>query len=227
MNFVERASSFSLPELSWSSGAAAASRAAEEATSMLPMSISSSLGLQTRSQSADADAEAATGESDWTIAGAPCSLCASLSLKERMIGFAICWAVGVLLEYAAFAHWHHVLGGSPERFAILYTLGNVLNLSATFFLVGPQRQFQAMFKPARRSAAIVYLLCMILTLVSVAIRWRDWNLQFTGAIVTFTLVALQTCAIFWYGLTYIPFGRSLFMRGVRWLRGWCFDAAST
>merc|ERR1712232_111423 len=106
------------------------------------------------------------------------------------------------------------VAGNAATFAGLYTFGNIVNLCATLFLVGPQRQCQAMWKPVRRLSAVVYITCMILTLVSVWIRWRDWNMKFTGAFVTFACVGLQSAAIFWYAVSYIPFGQSLVSRAL-------------
>ncbi len=53
----------------------------------------------------------------------------------------------------------------PVTFAILYTIGNIISLSSTAFLVGPVKQLKNMFAQKRIIATIVFLSAMILTLV--------------------------------------------------------------
>jgi hypothetical protein len=53
----------------------------------------------------------------------------------------------------------------PVTFAILYTIGNIVSLSSTAFLVGPVKQLKNMFAQKRIIATIVFLSAMILTLV--------------------------------------------------------------
>jgi len=232
---VERASSLAsslpsvqLPTLSWDSGSGSGGGGggrgggadAEASSGLIPMPISISWGGSTATADGQSGTEDRVSEADWGIAGAPCGLCASLSFKERITGFLLCSGIGIFLELAAFGSWSAMMTGQMQRFVIPYTFGNVFNLGATLFLVGPYRQCTAMWKPVRRAAAALYLICMFLTLVCVWIRWRDYNLHFLGALLTFLCVSLQSAAIFWYALSYVPYGRALFARWARWLRGW-------
>ena len=50
------------------------------------------------------------------------------------------------------------------RWAVLYTLGNIVSLASTFFLIGPMRQVRQMSKPTRYIAAIIYVLSLAGTL---------------------------------------------------------------
>ena len=63
----------------------------------------------------------------------------------------------------------------PTKFAILYTMGNVLSLGSTGFLVGFMNQLKNMFKGTRLVATCVYLGAMIMTLVA-ACYWKSFGL---------------------------------------------------
>jgi hypothetical protein len=71
---------------------------------------------------------------------------------------------------------------------------------STMFLVGPMNQFKRMFDKVRIVAAIMYLSLIGLTLFF-AFRGRT----------TLALVCsiLQMLALLWYGLSYIPYARTL------------------
>jgi hypothetical protein len=90
-------------------------------------------------------------------------------------GFGACLVVGLILSLCSFLTFGH-----PPRFAVIvrlfdlsfflfffyltvclfffqYTLGNLVSLCGTFFLVGPFRQLKLMVKPTRWIAAVIYL----------------------------------------------------------------------
>lgn len=71
---------------------------------------------------------------------------------------------------------------------------------STMFLVGPMSQCKRMFDKKRIVAAIVYLLLIGLTLFF-AFRRRT----------TVALICsiLQMVALLWYGLSYIPYARTM------------------
>lgn len=54
-------------------------------------------------------------------------------------------------------------------FATLYTLGNVIALAGTGFLMGFRRQCKSMFKKVRVVATIMFLGCLVMTVVSAMI----------------------------------------------------------
>lgn len=106
-------------------------------------------------------------------------------------------------------------GSKIRGFVILYSLGNIVALCryhiskgefslchacSTMFLVGPMNQFKRMFDKVRIVAAIVYLSLIGLTLFF-AFRKRT----------TLALVCsiFQMLALLWYGLSYIPYARTL------------------
>ncbi|KAF4720878.1 hypothetical protein FOZ63_030156 [Perkinsus olseni] len=130
------------------------------------------------------------------------SLFPSLTIKQRVIGWACCFTAGVLISIGSFGSFTLLLLGRPTRFALAYTIGNVLQLLSTMFLVGPVRQFKNMFKDNRAIAAAVYLLAMFSTLYT-CIRSPHRRVLILIAVI------VQFLAILWYALTYIPYGRQM------------------
>ncbi|KYQ88985.1 hypothetical protein DLAC_10199 [Tieghemostelium lacteum] len=118
----------------------------------------------------------------------------SLTFTQRIIGFCICAGLGVLFAFLAF-----IFILSPSSFAFLYTVGNILMLVATGFVVGPMKQIKSMVQPTRLICAIVFVLSMILTLVGVFYGW--------SFIIIIFLIIFQICALLYYIFSYIPYGR--------------------
>ena len=77
----------------------------------------------------------------------------------------------------------------------MYSLG-------TGFIVGPRRQLKYMTSPTRWGAALVFVLAMAATLVSA--------LVVKEAILVLACIVVQFLAMFWYALSYIPYGRRMF-----------------
>ena len=103
--------------------------------------------------------------------------------------------------------------------AINYTLGNIIALGSTAFLVGPARQLKRMTHPTRWGAALVYVLAIAATLVCALVLPHvapKMPTSMDGALVIACIV-VQFLAMFWYGLSYIPYGR-------RMLRACCVSA---
>lgn len=118
-----------------------------------------------------------------------------------MYGFVICFSAGILLSLSSMFSFTKLILGYPRDFAIKYTIGNILAICSTGFLVGPGRQLRNMTAANRWIAALMYLVAMIMTLVSA------FKIQI--AVVTVLFIALQFCAMVWYCLSYIPFGRQM------------------
>ena len=131
-------------------------------------------------------------------------LCPSLTFRQRLFGFALCFCVGVTLSVTSLFSFSQLLLGHPMPFAIKYTVGNVLSLVSMCFLVGPRRQLRNMTSSTRWIAALIYLVAMALTLVSCFV-FRDRG----GALIVLVCIVVQGCAMGWYALSYIPFGRKL------------------
>ena len=133
--------------------------------------------------------------------------CPSLTVKQRFYGFIGCFIFGLICSFLS-------IGGillaflKPYKFAILYSLGNLSSLGSTLFLVGPASQLKRMFKETRICATIVFLLSLFGTLAFVFIvdleNKKPWH-----KLAIFGLIGLQFCSLFWYTLSYIPFGRKI------------------
>ena len=95
----------------------------------------------------------------------------------------------------------------PTRFALLYTIGNVLAILSTMFLWGPINQVKDMFKKNRWIATCIYLGAMGLTLYA-ALGTKN---------VGFVLICIiiQFFAMLWYSLSYIPFARKAVKKCLR------------
>ena len=124
----------------------------------------------------------------------------SLSRTTRLYLFGICFVLGwVLSTMAVFALPD--IGTNPEKFATLYTIGNVVALCSTCFMWGPFSQVKKMFKEERRIATIIYLTMIIVTLVVA--------FEYTEAWAVILCLIIQFLAMGWYCLSYIPYGRKM------------------
>ncbi|EER04962.1 Vesicle transport protein SFT2B, putative [Perkinsus marinus ATCC 50983] len=130
------------------------------------------------------------------------SLFPSLTIKQRVIGWACCFTAGTLITIGSFGSFTLLLLGRPTRFALAYTLGNVLQLVSTMFLVGPLRQVKCMFRNNRVIAAGIYVLALFTTLYTCIHSPHHRALILLAVIIQFL-------ALFWYALSYIPYGRQM------------------
>ena len=97
-------------------------------------------------------------------------------------------------------------------FCLLYTVGNVLAMGSTLFLMGPVNQIKRMFHPDRWIATCLMLLFLILTLCS-ALWWGKKGL-------TLIFCLLQFLAMTWYSISYIPYARDAVKKAVNTCLGW-------
>ncbi|XLV02660.1 hypothetical protein S245_016997, partial [Arachis hypogaea] len=86
-------------------------------------------------------------------------------------------------------------------FAVAFTLGNLLSLGSTAFLIGPKRQFTMMLDPVRIYATAIYIASMIIALFCA--------LYVHNKLLTLLAIILEFGALIWYSLSYIPFARSM------------------
>lgn len=121
----------------------------------------------------------------------------TLSWETRIKGFAICFVLGFLFSLLGSALLF--LPGGTTIFVILYTLGNLLAISSTCFLMGPMKQLERMFASTRLVATIIMVLALIMTLVSV--------LVLGNTMLALVMVVIQFLAMTWYSLSYIPYAR--------------------
>ncbi|KAJ8923232.1 hypothetical protein NQ315_001788 [Exocentrus adspersus] len=121
----------------------------------------------------------------------------TLSWSTRLKAFLICFIIGILLSFlgsfALFLHKGMVV------FAVFYTLGNITSMLSTCFLMGPFNQVKKMFAPTRLTATVLVLVSLIMTLVS-ALVWHKAGLALL-------FIIIQSLAMTWYSLSYIPYAR--------------------
>jgi hypothetical protein len=130
------------------------------------------------------------------------SIFPSLTYKERLIGFGVCLILGILVSLSSYGAFSDLLLGYPVRFAVLYSLGNLISLCSTMFLVGPRQQYKNMSHHSRRTSAAIYVGCLFVTpLIAYSLPEVTW--------VIILLVMCQWSALMWYTLSYIPFGRRM------------------
>lgn len=122
----------------------------------------------------------------------------TLSWSTRIQGFAFCFITGTVFS---------LLGSSllwaPKglrMFVVFYTIGNLLSLSSTCFLMGPVNQVKKMFNESRWIASCLVLLFLILTLVSAL-----WLKKYGLALI---FCGCEMVAYTWYSLSYIPYART-------------------
>ena len=127
------------------------------------------------------------------------SIFPTLSIKERLIGFGICFLLGSIFQFLSMGSLGGLLLGHANKFAFLYTCGNIISIFGTFFLIGPARQFRLMTDPIRKNASIIFISSLVMTLVSVYC--------FHSRFLTIIFVLSQFCSYIWYILSYIPYGR--------------------
>lgn len=129
------------------------------------------------------------------------TVCPSMSFKHRLIAFAVCFGIGGLIALSSMFAWVDLMKGKPTQFAIRYSLGDIISLCGTFFIVGPKRQLKMMTDPTRRITAAVYILAMAMTLVCA--------LVIKNALLTLLAIIVQFLAMLWYILSFIPFARRM------------------
>lgn len=127
----------------------------------------------------------------------------TLSWSTRIKGFAACFVLGVVISVLGTI----TITWSLSSFAILYSLGNIVALASTFFLMGPVAQLKRMFAPTRLIATLLMLIFLALTLMS-ALWWGKKGLAIMFCI-------MQFAAMTWYSISYIPYARDAIKK--------CFD----
>ena len=108
-----------------------------------------------------------------------------------------------MITFMSFKFFIKLIEGSPVPFVLNYTVGNILALLASMFLCGPRRQFKYMMDEKRKTTAIVYVSCLLLTIIVVFLPIE----QVIKLTLLLLFIFIQICAQVWYTLSYIPLGR--------------------
>ncbi|KAF8840956.1 SFT2-domain-containing protein [Paxillus ammoniavirescens] len=124
-----------------------------------------------------------------------------LTRTQRLYGFIGCLIIGFALS---------ILGsvllfvGQLGSFAVLYTIGVLVSLAGTGFLIGFFTQIKLMFKPVRLIATIVFLGSIGLVFVGAFVLGNE--------ILCIVFVIIEYLAYTWYSLSYIPYARSAVLK---------------
>lgn len=136
------------------------------------------------------------------------TLMPDLALSTRIQLFVLCQILAVVTNFIA---WVALSTGRYNRSVALTTLANLVSILGTTFLMGLRRQCSSMFDPIRRTATLIYLGSLVLTLVAAV------SLRSTGICVLMSCV--QYAALLWYSLSFIPYGRTVATSAVKGLVG--------
>jgi len=143
----------------------------------------------------------------------PCLMCpsCSLSFQERIGGCIFCMVLGYILSFGSFFRFRDLVLGDPRPFVFYATLGNIISLCGSCFLMGPKKQVDRMFHPTRKGATVLYLsslgITLLVTFLGVGILGKT-----PTALLLIVLMICQYISIGWYCLSYIPFARRLASR---------------
>ncbi|XP_018326504.1 vesicle transport protein SFT2A [Agrilus planipennis] len=121
----------------------------------------------------------------------------TLSWSTRIKGFCILFIVGILLSFlGSFALFFKK---GLTVFAVFYTIGNITSLASTCFLMGPVNQIKKMFAPTRAIATAIVLVTFALTLYAA--------IELQKPVLALLFIVIQSLAMTWYSLSYIPYAR--------------------
>lgn len=147
----------------------------------------------------DTDPRNVSGEEDGCLP--------ALSFRERVMGFATCFGLAIFIDLLSFGSMVGLLTGNPTRFALTYTLGNILSIIGSGFLMGFKRQIKGMFEKKRWICATIYAVSMIMTLVSAVFLQQP--------LLTLIFIVTQMTSYVWYIASYIPYGRDCLLGAIK------------
>lgn len=88
--------------------------------------------------------------------------CCNLDYKTRLIGGAICTGVGVLFTVLSFITF---ATSDLSTFAIIYSIGTILAVAASFFFLGPKKHFERMKSVAHMVSSVILIVAIILVFI--------------------------------------------------------------
>lgn len=139
----------------------------------------------------------------------------AMTYKERVAGFGLCFGLSLVIDLLSFGSAIGLVTGSPTRFALSFTLSNILMIAATGFLVGFKRQWKSICDKKRVMASSLFIGAMLMTLVSALIlRYQ---------LLTLIFIVVEVCAFVWYIASYVPWGRQCLSSACRSCFSKCMD----
>ncbi|KZO99328.1 SFT2-domain-containing protein [Calocera viscosa TUFC12733] len=121
-----------------------------------------------------------------------------LTRIQRFYCFGACMAIGFVLSLLGSIL---LILGQTWTFALLYTVGIVVTLVGTGFLIGFFRQLKMMFAMVRIVATIIFLASIVLVFIAAFVIGSQ--------VMAIILVIVEYLAYTWYCLSYIPYARQL------------------
>ena len=128
------------------------------------------------------------------------SMCPDLDFKTRILGFLLTFIIGVIMMIGSIKQLFTLAFTGQRFFAIWYSIGNIVCLASTFFLMGPKKQCEKVLDPTRFKVSIVLFGSIICSLL--------FGLLGFSKIIILLFVGIQFCALVWYVLSYVPMGRT-------------------
>lgn len=122
--------------------------------------------------------------------------CPTMSRKTRLMGFVICYGIGTLFWLMS-TPAIPLIFVAPAKFAVPYTLGSLISMGSTMFMVGPTKQLQNMCKEDRRLTTSIYLSSMIGTLAFAMIG------GLVGTFMCLICIFAQMASMIWYVARYV------------------------
>ena len=187
-------------------------------TTGLARKLSGALGGAVGSTGGQADSASKIENSSWSkmpfgasgisssissVTGAtenPCPFLPEMTYRQRIMGFVLFFVLGSAASMIS-TMYVPLIVVRPSKFAIPYTVGNLMSIGSTAFLVGPWRQVKNMFDSTRMVGSLVFLTSMVGTLY--------FAFVLKSGVGVLTCVIIQFAAYLWYVASYIPFGRSM------------------
>lgn len=133
--------------------------------------------------------------------GDPAFAFLKLTRTQRLYGFVGCLAIGFVLSIVGVSM---LFLGMLVSFVLMYTLGIVISLIGTGFLIGFFQQLKLMFKPVRVVATIVFLGSIGMVFVAAFVL--------SNQLLCVIMVIVEYLAYTWYTLSYIPYARSAVLK---------------
>lgn len=131
-------------------------------------------------------------------------LTTSLTWETRIQCFVGCLLLSVISSFCA---GYLLLLTKLNGFCIMSSIGAMLSLSSTCFLMGPVGQCKKMFDESRWLASLFYVGFIALALIA--------GLVLQNAPLALISIAGQYVAMAWYSLSYIPYARETVFRFFR------------
>ncbi|EYC33500.1 hypothetical protein Y032_0002g830 [Ancylostoma ceylanicum] len=137
-------------------------------------------------------------------APAPSSSSSSLTWETRIQCFIGCFLLSIISSFCA---GYLLLLTKLNGFCIMSSIGAILSLASTCFLMGPVGQCKKMFDKSRWLASLFYVGFIALALVA--------GLVLENAPLALVSIGGQYVAMAWYSLSYIPYARETVIRFFR------------